>query len=111
MVWLHSHTNTHIHTCIYTKGKKERIPVIHNLCTFNRRAMSIYEPLTRPTQNSSINDRFDFTRSGVLSMLLRILFRLFDVRRWDFRFTEFLLRPSYYVRHKHIWCKNANQIE
>lgn len=31
------------------------------MVTHNRRAMSNYKPLTRPTQNSSMNDRFDLT--------------------------------------------------
>lgn len=82
--------------------------VIHILCTDNRRAMSNYEPLTRPTQSSSINDRFDFARNDVwLSMLLRILFRLFDVRRWDFRFKEIRLRPIF----TDIWHRILVQVE
>lgn len=64
--------------------------VIH----LDRRATSNYEPLTRPTQNSLINDRFDFTRTDVrLSTLLQALLRLFDVCRLDFRFNEIFLRP------------------
>lgn len=31
------------------------------MVTHNSRAMSNYKPLTRPTQNSSMNDRFDLT--------------------------------------------------
>lgn len=70
------------------------------------------EPLTRPTQNSLINDRFDFTRNDVwLSTLLRTLLLCpFDGLRLDFRFIEILLRPRLQNYNAKYWCK-SHQIE